>query len=248
MSIKDQHDLAGLLKIGQVVGLALREMSAQVRAGMTTGELDAVGKAVLDQYGARPAPALLYNFPGAACISLNDEAAHGIPGARVIRAGDLVKLDMSAELDGFFADAAVTVAAPPVPPARQKLMDAARAALDAVLGAARAGAPLNRLGAAAEQAARQRGCMIIRELCGHGIGRALHEEPREVLSFYAPHDRRPLTEGLVLALEPHLTLGSGQIVTGADGWTLRTKDGRPAANYEHTVVITQGRPLLVTAV
>jgi methionyl aminopeptidase len=247
MSIETQQDLQGLLIIGRIIGLTIQEMQAQVRAGMTTGELDAVGAAVLRKYGARPAPSLVYNFPGVNCISLNEEAAHGIPGERTIRGGDLVKIDVSAELHGYFADAAVTVAVPPVPPEKQKLVDTAKAALDAALDAARAGSPINRIGEAAELAARRGGFNIVRELTGHGVGRSIHEAPN-VPNFRMRAAGRPLTEGLVIAIEPHLTEGNGRIVTEADGWTIRTTDRRPVANFEHTVVITKGRPLLVTAV
>ena len=247
MSIENEKDLQGLLAIGRIVGLTLQAMQTALRPGMTTAELDAIGAAVLAEHGARPAPRLVYNFPGVNCISLNAEAAHGIPGARVIREGDLVKIDVSAERGGYFADAAVTVAVPPVTPAAARLCAQAQAALDAALAAAQAGAALNRIGAAAEASARRGGFAIVRELTGHGVGRGLHEEPT-VPNFYVRQADQPLTEGLVLAIEPHLTSGAGRLLTEANGWTLTTRDGRPVANYEHTVVITRGRPLVVTAV
>jgi methionyl aminopeptidase len=245
MSIESQADLQHLLEVGRIVARAIQAMQAACRPGITTGELDEVGGAVLAEAGAQAAPRLVYGFPGIACISCNDEAAHGIPGARVIQSGDLVKIDVTAERDGYFADAAVTVPVGPVSAREQKLIAAARAALDAAVAAAQAGSPLARIGTAAEAVARARGFTVVRELCGHGVGRAIHEEPQ--VPNIATHVRGTLTEGLVLAVEPHLTTGTGRIRTAPDGWTLRTTDGRPVANFEHTIVITKGRPLLVTA-
>src|SRR3954451_9582910 len=157
MSIETEKDLAALLRVGKIVKLALAHMQSQVEPGMTSGELDAVGGEFLADYGVRAAPALVYGFPGVACISINNEAAHGIPGKRVIQGGDLVKIDLTGELDGYFADAAVTVAVPPVSPGKAKLRDTARAALTAAIGAARAGRPLNAIGEAAESTARRQG-------------------------------------------------------------------------------------------
>jgi methionyl aminopeptidase len=246
MSIETENDLSSLMTIGKLVGLTLRAMKEHVRPGITTGELDAVGSDFMSRYGVRSAPMLLVHFPRANCISVNEEAAHGIPGNRVIREGDLVKLDVTGELDGYYADAAITVAVPPVPARKQKLVECARSTLSEAIGAARAGNPLNRIGAAAEAEARRRGMQIVTELTGHGVGRSMHEEPT-VPNFYSPAFRRPLTEGLVLAIEPHVTTGRGDIVQAPDGWTLRTRDGSPVANFEHTIVVTKGRPIVVTA-
>jgi methionyl aminopeptidase len=246
MSIETDKDLSSLMLVGKIVGLTLRKMKEHVRPGITTGELDAIGEEFMSGYGVRSAPMLLVNFPRATCISVNDEAAHGIPGSRVIREGDLVKLDVTGELDGYYADAAITVAVPPVTPRKQKLYDCARVALSEAIGAARAGSPINRIGAAAEAEARRRGLRIVAELTGHGVGRSMHEEPT-VPNFYLASFRKPLTDGLVLAVEPHVTAGTGDIMTAPDGWTLRTRDSSPVANFEHTIVVTKGRPIIVTA-
>src|SRR5215467_1555926 len=154
MSIETANDLVSLMRIGRIVGLTLQEMRSKVRPGMTTSELDAIGAEFLARHGARPAPNLVYNFPGATCISLNDEAAHGIPGDRVIREGDLVNIDVSAELDGYFADTGATVPIPPISPLQQRLCDCTQAALNRAIDAARAGQPFNSIGRAVEAEAQ----------------------------------------------------------------------------------------------
>lgn len=247
MCIESTQDLQGLMKIGKIVGLTLETMKDQIRPGITTQQLDQIGWQVLQQQGAQPAPFLTYRFPGVTCISVNDEAAHGIPGRRVIHAGDLVKIDVSAELDGYFADAAITVPVLPVAREYQRLCDCAKAAFEAAAAVARSGVPINAIGRAAETTARRYGYQIIRELPGHGVGRALHEAP-SVPTFYRRHAKKHLTDGLVITIEPHIAAGSGRIATEADGWTLRTQDRSFAAAYEHTVIITQDRPILVTVV
>jgi len=247
MSIESERDLLGLMKIGRVVGLALNEMRAALKVGMTTYQLDAVGGAVFNQHGARSAPIITYQFPGQTCVSIDDEAAHGIPGQRVIQDGDLVKIDVSAELDGYYADAALTVPVGTISADKQNLIEGAQAALNAAIAAARDGQPLNAIGKAAETVSRRYRLQIVRELAGHGVGRGLHEEPRSVLNFYVPRVRQPLHEGLVLAIEPHLTVGNGKVFTEENGWTITTNDHKPVANFEHTIVVTNGQPLIVTA-
>jgi methionyl aminopeptidase len=201
---------------------------------------------VFRRAGARSGPQLDYGFPGVTCISVHDEAVHGIPGPRCLREGDLVKLDVTAELDGFYADACVSVPVGRPRPARVRLADTATHALAAGLSAARAGAPLNAIGAAVERTVRARGHAVCHELMGHGIGRVLHEAPN-VPNRYVARLSEPLPEGLVLTIEPVVTTGSGAVREGGDGWTVRTADGAPSAHAEHTVVITRGRPLILTA-
>lgn len=246
MCIDSEQDVQGLLKIGRVVAQALRTMEERVHPGLTTKQLDLIGWQVLKQHGAQPAPFLTYGFPGVACISVNDEAAHGIPGQRVIRAGDIVKIDVSAELNGYFADAAITVAVPPVAPDHQRLIVTAQAALAAAIAATRSGVPINAIGRAAETVTRQAGLHVIRELPGHGVGRALHEAPAHIPMFFHRQIRQRLSDGLVITIEPHISIGSGRIVTEADGWTLRTTDRSVAAAFEHTVIVTKARPIITT--
>jgi methionyl aminopeptidase len=248
MSIGSEKDLVGLMRIGRIVGLCLQEMIQALRPGITTTELDAIGEKFLTGHGARSAPIITYNYPGWTCISINDEVAHGIPGKRVVQDGDLVNIDVSAELNGFFADTGASVPVPPVAPDVQMLCDCTQKALQSAIKAAHAGARMNSIGAAVEHTADQCGLNIIRELNGHGVGRKLHEEPRSVFNYYTHRAKNRLVNGMVFTLEPFLTLGSGRIYTEKDGWTLKTQDHKLGAQYEHTIVVTEGAPILVTAV
>lgn len=248
MIVKSDKDLLGLTRIGQIVGSTLQEMIGALRPGITTRELDEIGSRALMRQKARSAPILVYKYPGVTCISINDEAAHGIPGDRVVQPGDLVNIDVSAELNGYFADTGASVPVPPVAPASQVLCDTTLAALDAALDVVHAGEPLSVIGLAVEGIARKGGYKIIRELGGHGVGRGLHEPPRNVPNFYTTRAKERMAEGLVLTIEPFLTPGSGKIFTAKDGWTLKTQDGAPAAQYEHTIIITPKKPVLITKV
>ena len=246
MSIDDPDELAALRAAGRVVAETIREMARRVRPGVTTGELDRVAAGIFARHGARSGPILDYDFPGTICISVDDEAVHGIPGPRRLRAGELVKLDVTAELDGFYADAAVSVAVGRVAPRVGRLAAAAQAALRRGLHAARAGAPLNAIGAAVQAEAERRGCAVLGELTGHGIGRSIHEEPT-VPNIYVPALDAPLAEGTVITIEPILGLGSHEVRAAADGWTILTADGAPSAHAEHTLVVSAGAPLVLTA-
>ncbi len=245
MSIESPKDLEGLRKAGRVVAMTLRELERSVRPGITTAELDEVARRVIERDGARAAPRLVYGFPGVACISVNDEAVHGVPGERTLREGDLVKFDVTVELDGYFADAARTVPVGSVSDEASRLGECARAAFERAMGVARAGERLNAIGGAVEREVRTRGFAVVRELSGHGVGRSIHEEPT-VPNFFDPREKRRLTEGLVLAIEPIVTTGSGRVRTRGDRWTIETVDGSLASHHENTVVITRGRPIVVT--
>ncbi|HEX2908842.1 MAG TPA: type I methionyl aminopeptidase [Phototrophicaceae bacterium] len=247
MTIESEKDLIGLLRIGKIVGTVLKLMGQSARPGMTTAELDAIGAELLKKEGARSAPILTYKFPGATCISLNDEAAHGIPGSRIIQIGDLLNIDVSAELDGYFADTGATFPMLPVEPLKQKLADCTRAALEKGLAVAKAGNRINDIGRVMEAEVKRCGFRIIRDLPGHGVGRKLHEPP-SVPGFFNKRANEVLKEGLVITIEPFVSTTASHIFTAPDGWTLKTPDGSPAAQYEHTLVITKDRPLLVTAV
>src|SRR3954471_14054501 len=246
MSVRTPEELEALRRAGRAVAATLREVSRRVRPGVTTAELDALAARVLARHGARPAPALLYGFPGAICISVDDEAVHGIPGPRRLRAGELVKLDVTAELDGFYADAAISVPVGTVAPRVARLAAAAQAALRRGLHAAQAGAPINAIGAAVQQEAERHGCAVLGELTGHGIGCSIHEEP-SVPNLYVPALDGPLAEGTVITIEPILGLGSHEIRSGGDGWTILTADGAPSAHAQHTLVVSAGEPLVLTA-
>jgi methionyl aminopeptidase len=246
MSVGAEEELEGLRRAGRAVAATLRAVRAAVRPGVTTGELDALAARVLRAHGARSAPQLVYGFPGAICVSVDDEAVHGIPSRRRrLRAGQLVKLDVTAELDGFFADACVSVPVGRVHARAGRLVIAAQAALRRGIDAARAGAPVNAVGAAVEAEARRHGCSVLRDLTGHGIGRTIHEPPT-VPNWRAPGHDEPLRAGTVITVEPILALGGGAVRDGGDGWTIRTADGSLSAHAEHTVVVGAGPALVVT--
>lgn len=246
MSIQTDREFEALKAIGKIVALALRETATRVRPGITTADLDEVAGRFLAGQGARSAPRLVYGFPASACISVNDEAVHGVPGARVIRDGDLVKVDLTAEKDGYMADAAVTVAVGPVPGRGRELARCARRAFDDAMRVARAGNRVREIGRAVERQVRGSGFAVLRELAGHGIGRTIHEEPT-VPNYDEPRAHELLTEGLVITVEPIIAERGGRCVLDDDGWTVRTADRGLSAHYEHTIVITNGSPILLTA-
>ncbi|HSL31774.1 MAG TPA: type I methionyl aminopeptidase [Anaerolineales bacterium] len=246
MTADSQKDLQYLKAVGRVCAETLRRMMGQVRAGMTTRELDEVGRAFLEAEGARSAPQVTYNFPGATCISVSPVIAHGIPNEHVLREGELIHIDVSAELDGYYADTGASMIVSKRERSLEKLLDATRATLTKALHAAKAGNPLNGIGRTVQNEARKRGYNVIYDLTGHGIGQSLHESPREILNYYNPNDRRILHEGLVLAVEPFLTTGIGRVVEEKDGWALRTMDRAIAAQFEHTIVVTKNEPIILT--
>jgi methionyl aminopeptidase len=246
MSINGPEELAGMRAAGAVVCLMLSAMKSAARPGITTAELDDVGAGVMRQHGARSAPTLVYGFPGVNCISLNEEAVHGIPGARALREGDLVKLDVTVEKNGFMADAAVTVPVGEVSAERRRLAECAERAFAKAMLVARAGFRVSEIGRAVEREVRRSGFSVIRDLGGHGIGRTIHEEPR-VPNFADPEANQILTEGLVITVEPIIAAGSGRSFVAPDKWTIITSDHSASAHYEHTLVITKGAPMLLTA-
>jgi len=246
LSITGPEELASLRAAGAIVRRVIEAMKRAVRPGVTTAELDEVGAQVMRAHGAQSAPALVYKFPGANCISLNDEAVHGVPGNRELREGDLVKLDVTLEKDGFMADAAETVAVGEVSEESQRLMACAERAFQKAMLVARAGFRVCEIGRVVEREVRRSGFSVIRDLGGHGVGRTIHEEPR-VPNYPDPEASQILTEGLVITVEPIIAAGSGRAVVASDGWTVCTADHRPSAHYEHTLVITKGEPILLTA-
>lgn len=247
MSIDDDRDLEGLRAIGRIVRAALDAMRAAVAPGVTTAELDAVGARVMREHGARSAPQLVYRFPGVTCISVNDELVHGIPSPkRRLAGGDLVKLDVTFEKDGYMADAAVTVPVGHVSEPARALVTCAERAFARGLLEVRPGRRVRDVGAAVEREVRAAGFSVVEVLQGHGIGRTIHEEPM-VPNWDDPAGHAVLTEGLVITVEPIIALGRGEAVEDDDGWTIRTADGSLAAHHEHTLVVTKDGPLLVTA-
>lgn len=247
MTIDGDEDLEGLRRAGRVVAEVRDAMLDAVEPGVSTGELDALAGELLRRHGARSAPRLAYGFPGNTCISVSSEAAHGIPSPRRrLRDGDLVNIDVSAELDGYWADTGASRGVGTISARRQELLDATRLAQSEGMAEARAGAPLRHIGRAVERRARRHGFGVLVDLCGHGVGRSIHEEP-SVPGVEDRRDRTVLWEGLVLAIEPFLTTGARSTYYGDDGWTLLTSDGSAVAQFEHTVVVTASGPLVLTA-
>jgi methionyl aminopeptidase len=246
MSIESDLDLAGMREAGRVTTETLDALQSSVAVGITTADLDAIASDVLKRNGARSAPALVYGFPGTVLISVNDEIVHGVPGLRRLREGDLVSLDVTIEKNGFVADAARSVIVGSGSKTAERLIDVANNALRQALAVARAGVKVNAIGRAVQTEVHRHGFSVVRGLCGHGVGRTIHEEPT-VPNVYDRSQRDVLTEGLVITIEPMITAGSSYPVQDADGWTLRTKDGSLAAHCEHTLVITAGEPVILAA-
>lgn len=245
MSIESTADWEGLRQVADVARVTLDALAGQVRPGVTTGELDVAAAQLFTAHGARSAPALVYGFPGTVLVSVNDEIVHGIPGARRIKAGDIVKIDVTVEKNGYVADAARSVVVEPASAAAHRLVACAVAAFQAGLAVARAGVRVNEIGRAVEREVRRRGFSVVEGLSGHGVGRTIHEEP-SVPNRYDPSQADVLTEGLVVTIEPMISAGSTRVVQDRDGWTLRTRDGSLSAHHEHTLVITRGLPIVLT--
>jgi methionyl aminopeptidase len=246
MTINSEKDLEGMRRIGRIVARCLQYMQSKLGPGMTTGELDLLGGKFLESMGARSAPMLSYNFPGHTCISVNEEAAHGIPGPKMLKAGDLVNIDVSAELDGYFADTGGSSIIPPESKFHLTVCAAAKRALEKAMLEARAGAKINRIGLAIETEAKKSGLTVIENIGSHGVGRALHEEPKFIAGYYDRGDKRILRENQVITIEPFVSSGARRVFENGDGWTLMTNPGVFTAQYEHTLVVTKGRPLIMT--
>ncbi|WP_262271329.1 type I methionyl aminopeptidase [Microvirga yunnanensis] len=246
MTVSNEDDLTKLQDIGRIVANTLEAMAAALEPGMTTAELDLIGRRLLETAGARSGPEVVYDFPGATCISVNEEVAHGIPGSRRIAAGDLVNIDISAEKNGVFADTGASFAVPPVTNATKRLCRDGRRAMWVGLRQVGANRPMAGIGQAIGQFAEKNGYTLVRNLASHGIGRSLHEEPKEIATWPDRSERRIMTEGLVFTVEPFLSLGAEWAQDGDDPWTLFSEPRAPTVQYEHTVVATRNGPLVVT--
>ncbi len=246
MSIESQSDLDGLKRAGKVCRLVIDAMKQSVRAGVTTLELDRIGAEIMRQHGARSAPKLVYGFPGHSCISVNDEIVHGVPGQRRLLPGDMVKLDVTVEVGGYMADACETLVIVPVQSLQAGLMDCAREAFQAGLQRVRPGTRAYEVGESVAREVARSGYSVVRDLCGHGIGRTIHEPPT-IPNFRDVRCHAVLTEGLVFTIEPIIAAGGPRTVTKRDGWTVRTRDRSLSAHYEQTVVVTSQGAMLLTA-
>lgn len=249
MSITSPADLAGLQRISEAVGSTLQQMRQYARPGMSTLELDEYGGRLLTALGAKSAPRLTYGFPGWTCISVNHEVAHGIPSARkVLREGDLVNIDVSAELGGYWADNGGSFVLGADIHQHQPLVDASRRILRTALSRIRGGVRIADVGGLIEAEARKAGYRVIKNLVGHGVGRSLHEEPTEIPCYYDRYNLKRFRKNSVVAIETFIsTRASLAHQLGDDDWTLTTKDGSFVAQHEHTIVVTDGQPIILTA-
>jgi methionyl aminopeptidase len=247
MTITHQDELDGLKAIGRIVANTMHAMAGAMEPGMTTRDLDEVGRALLEREGAISAPQSTYGFPGTTCISVNEEIAHGVPGDRKLASGDLVNIDVSASLNGYFADTGATFGMGPVQPSLQRLCRDGKRAM--AIGIAQVGhdKPVAAIGNAIGAFAAKRGYTLIRNLASHGVGKSLHEYPQQVATWPTQGDRRRMHDGLVLTVEPFLSRGGLWATSGdKDDWTLFSQPSAPVVQYEHTVVATRRGPIVVT--
>ncbi len=244
MIIKDDKDLEGMKRAGAVVRESIAAMQAAAVPGITTIELDLIGKRVIESYGAQSAPKLTYNFPGYTCISVNDEVAHGIPAGKILDRGDIVNVDVSVELNGYWADAGASFGIPPVKMKAKRLISTTKFALRSAIAVVRVGQPLSVIGKAIEKAAKP--FYIIKNLASHGVGSSLHEYPTEILSYFDPKETRLIEEGMVFTIEPFLTT-EGDFVANRGQWAL-VNPYRTAINaqFEHTIIALKEGALVVT--
>jgi methionyl aminopeptidase len=245
MSINSEHDLEGMKQAGSVAAEALGAMKEMVLPNVTPAELNQRCAEIYKKHTAFSAPALVYGAPVHAFISVNADIVHGLPTRRKLQAGDVVKLDVTPFVDGYIADAAITVIVGEGTEGAQKLVACTERAFWSAMEVTRANQPLNGIGRTVEREVNRAGFRVIRQLSGHSTGRSIHEDP-EVLNFYVK-DKRQLHEGLVLAVEPMIAARNPEVVQRGDGWTIGTKDGSLTAHFEHTIVVTKGKPLILTA-
>lgn len=238
ISIKSPAEVAVMRRAAQAAALALRDVCAAVRPGVTTRELDRIAEDRIRALAGVPSFLGYRGYPASICASIEDEVVHGIPGRRVLRAGEIVSLDLGVELEGFHGDCAVTVPVGDVDEPRRRLLAVTAEALEVGIAAVRPGARLGDVGAAIQRYVERAGFSVVREYAGHGVGRRLHEEP-QVPNFGRRGTGLVLRPGTTLAIEPMVNMGRPDVVVDRDGWTVRTADGRPSAHFEHTVAVTE---------
>lgn len=248
MSISTASELLGMQTISTAVAITLKKMRDYAKPGMSTLELDQYGGKLLAEFGARSAPYLTYGFPGFTCISVNEEVAHGIPGKhKILAEGDLVNIDVSAELNGFWADNGGSFVLGQDTRNHAKLVETSRSILKKAIAMIRPGLRISEMGRMIELSARKEGFRVIRNLTGHGIGRNLHEYPHSVANYYDPYNRDKFRKNMVVAVETFISTGGQKAKELSDGWTLITGDGSFVAQHEHTIVVTEKEPLILTA-
>ncbi|BAH37937.1 MAG TPA: type I methionyl aminopeptidase [Gemmatimonas aurantiaca] len=245
--LKSPREIEIMARGGVILHATLMHLKDQVRAGISTLELDQMCEAFIRSHaGAEPAFKGLYGFPGSACISINEEVVHGIPSRkRVLRDGDIVTLDVGVKLDGMYTDSAITVPVGEIDEETQRLLDVTRASLDAGIAAAVADNHVGDIGAAVQAVVEAAGFGVVRELVGHGVGFSPHEE-LQIPNYGKPKRGKKLSVGLTIAIEPMVNVGTAKIRTLSDKWTVVTADGKRSAHFEHTVAITEDGPRIIT--
>jgi methionyl aminopeptidase len=249
MSITKEAELTGMKKASEAVACTLKEMSAYAQPGMTTKQLDDYGAKILSDFGARSAPHLAYGFPGWTCISVNNEFCHGIPSdKRILKEGDLVNIDVSAELDGFWSDNGGSFVLGEDINQQQKLVDASKQILHKAISQIKGGVRISDIGHLIETEAKKRGYKVIKNLTGHGIGRSLHEEPSEIANFRDRYNVTRFKKNSVVAIETFIATASTYAETLSDGWTMVGNKGGFMAQHEHTIVVTDNAPIILTEI
>ena len=247
MSITKESELVGMQKASEAVAYTLKEMRNYAQPGMTTKELDNYGAAILSGFGAKSAPLLTYGFPGWTCISVNNEFCHGIPSdKRILNEGDLVNIDVSAELNGFWSDNGGSFVLGKDVNGHQKLIDASKQILHKAIYNIKGGVRISEIGQLIETEAKKRGYKVIKNLTGHGIGKSLHEEPGEIANYKDRSNPTRFKKNSVVAIETFISTTSTYTETLSDGWTLVGNKGGFMAQHEHTIVVTDGRPIVLT--
>lgn len=248
MSITKESELIGMQTVSEVVATTLKEMREYARPGMTTRQLDDFGGKILTSLGAKSAPKMTYRFPGWTCISVNHEVAHGVPSDRkVLREGDLVNIDVSAEMNGFWSDNGGSFVLGQDVHRHQPLVDASKRILQRAIDHIKGGLRIAELGRLIETEAKKSGYKVIRNLTGHGIGRSLHEAPHEIANYYDRFNQTRFRKNSVVAVETFISTLSTQADTQSDGWTLVGNKGGFVAQHEHTLVVTDGKPIVLTS-
>lgn len=247
MSITNESELTGMQKVSEAVAFTLREMISYAQPGMTTKDLDEYGAKILSDFGAKSAPYLTYGFPGWTCISVDNEFCHGIPSdKRTLKEGDLINIDVSAELNGYWADNGGSFVVGKDIHGHQKLVNASREILQKTISNIKGGVKIAEIGALMETEAKKRGFKVIRNLGGHGVGRSLHEQPDELMNYKNRFDTRRFKKNSVVAIETFISTTSNIAVELNDGWTMVGNKGGYMAQHEHTILITDGKPVILT--
>lgn len=245
VTLKSAREIELMRRSGKITARVLTELMKTARAGMTTGELDAIAERGIRSAGGIPTFKGYNGFPASICASVNDEVVHGIPGSCVLQEGDLLSIDIGTTLEGYVSDSAVTIAIGNISQAARQLMDVTRACLTIGIAQMQRGKHVGDIGAAVQEYAEKHGFGVVRELVGHGVGRAMHEEP-QVPNYGERGTGMELRPGLVLAIEPMITQAGPKVNVRKDGWTVVTADGKLAAHFEHTIAVTQDGPKILT--